>query len=89
MLVVCSQLLPFYPVPLHAFASCPSALLTFMSSLLPICKITSWNSFSCLILDKSDYSMYTSMFMILKAWQQQSDKLANVEISKDEYDEWQ
>jgi hypothetical protein len=33
--------------------------------------------------------MYTSMFMILKAWQQQSDKLANVEISKDEYDEWQ
>jgi hypothetical protein len=51
-------------------------------------KISEVDGEPCLILDKSDYSMYTSMFKMLKAWQQQSDKLANGEISKDEYDEW-
>ena len=32
-----------------SFASCPSSLLAFVSSLLPIWRITSWNNFSCLL----------------------------------------
>lgn len=42
----------------------------------------------CLRLDKSDYSTYSSMFKMFHAWQQQTAKLENGEISKEQYDEW-
>ena len=42
----------------------------------------------CLRLDKSKGTTYLSMFDMFHAWQQQSAKLENGEISKDEYDEW-
>ena len=41
----------------------------------------------CLCLDKSNPS-YLSMFDMFHAWQQQSAKLENGEISREEYDEW-
>ena len=41
----------------------------------------------CLCLDRSNPS-YLSMFDMFHAWQQQSAKLENGEISKEEYDEW-
>lgn len=41
----------------------------------------------CLYLDKSNPS-YLSMFDMFHAWQQQSAKLKNVEISREDYDEW-
>ena len=40
-----------------------------------------------LCLDRNNPS-YLSMFDMFHAWQQQSAKLENGEISKDEYDEW-
>lgn len=41
----------------------------------------------CLCLDRNNPS-YLSMFDMFHAWQQQSAKLENGELSKDEYDEW-
>lgn len=41
----------------------------------------------CLCLDRSNPS-YLSMFDMFHAWQQQSAKLENGEISREEYDEW-
>lgn len=42
----------------------------------------------CLRLDKSDYSTYSSMLKMFQAWQQQSAKMENGEISREQYDEW-
>ena len=39
-------------------------------------------------LDKSDYSTYSSMDKMLRAWQAEAAKLENGEITKEEYDEW-
>lgn len=41
----------------------------------------------CLYLDRSHRS-YKSMYDMLHAWQQQSKKLENGEISNEEYDDW-
>lgn len=41
----------------------------------------------CLCLDRNNPS-YLSMFDMFHAWQQQSAKLENGEISREEYDEW-
>ena len=43
---------------------------------------------TCLRLDKSDYSTYTSMFDMFHAWQEQATKLEQGEISREEYDQW-
>ena len=42
----------------------------------------------CLLLDKSDYSTYSSMDKMLRAWHAEAVKLNNGEITKEEYDEW-
>ena len=42
----------------------------------------------CLYLDKSNPNTFLSMYDMLYAWQQQSAKFENGEISKEEYDEW-
>ena len=42
----------------------------------------------CLRLDKSDYSTYSSMFYMFHAWQEQTAKLEQGEITKEEYDQW-
>ena len=39
-------------------------------------------------LDKSDYSTYSTMDKMLRAWLAEATKLENGEISKEEYDEW-
>ena len=41
----------------------------------------------CLYLDQGHYS-YNCIYNMLYAWQQQSKKLENGEISKEEYDNW-
>lgn len=42
----------------------------------------------CLRLDKSKRMTYVSMFDMFSAWQEQSEKLKNGEITKEEYDTW-
>ena len=42
----------------------------------------------CLRLNKFDNKSYLSMFDMLYAWQQMSEKLASGEIAQDEYDSW-
>lgn len=41
-----------------------------------------------LYLDKSNHNTFLSMYDMFHAWQQQSAKLENGEISREEYDEW-
>jgi len=42
----------------------------------------------CLRLDKEKGMTYLSMLDIFSAWQAESEKLRNGEISKEEYDKW-
>ena len=42
----------------------------------------------CLRLDKSKGMTYLSMFDIFSAWQQETEKLKNGEITKEGYDDW-
>lgn len=42
----------------------------------------------CLRLKKIDNQSYLTMFDMLYAWQQISEKLASGEITKEEYDQW-
>ena len=42
----------------------------------------------CLRLDKSKGMTYLSMFDIFTAWQQESEKLRNDDVTKEEYDSW-
>jgi transcriptional regulator with XRE-family HTH domain len=42
----------------------------------------------CLRLDKSKNMTYLSMMDIFDAWRREAEKLANGEISKEEYDDW-
>lgn len=51
-------------------------------------KISEVDGEICLRLDKSDYSTYSSMDKMLRAWQAEAAKLENGEITKEEYDEW-
>lgn len=51
-------------------------------------KISKIDGEICLRLDKSDYSTYSSMNKMLTAWQLETTKLENGEITKEEYDEW-
>lgn len=39
-------------------------------------------------LDKSDYSTYSTMDKMLRAWLAEAKKLESGEITKEEYDEW-
>ena len=51
-------------------------------------KIEEMDGEICLRLDKSDYSIYTSIFNMFHAWQEQSAKLEQGEITKEKYDQW-
>lgn len=51
-------------------------------------KISEVDGEPCLRLDKSDYSTFTSMFDMFRAWQQEAAKLEHGEITKEEYDLW-
>ena len=51
-------------------------------------KISEVDGEPCLRLDKSDYSTFTSMFDMFRAWQQEAAKLERGEITKEEYDQW-
>lgn len=51
-------------------------------------KISEVDGELCLRLDKSDYSTFTSMFDMFRAWQQEAAKLEHGEITKEEYDQW-
>ncbi len=51
-------------------------------------KISEFDGKICLCLDKSDYSIYTSMFNMFHEWQEQAAKLEQGEITKEEYDQW-
>ena len=42
----------------------------------------------CIRLDKGMGTNYITMFEMFSAWQKQSEKLKNGEISKEEYDNW-
>lgn len=42
----------------------------------------------CLTLDKSKNETYTAMFDMWSAWQKETEKLKNGEITKEEYDTW-
>ena len=42
----------------------------------------------CLRLDKARGMTYVSMFELFSAWQQESEKFGNGEITKDGYDAW-
>ena len=42
----------------------------------------------CLRPEKTDSHSYSSMNKMLRAWQKESARLANDEITKEEYDEW-
>ena len=50
-------------------------------------KIKNLDGELCLTLDRHSRS-YSSMFDIFHAWQQESEKLQNGEITKEEYDAW-
>lgn len=51
-------------------------------------KISEIDGEPCLRLDNSDYSTFTSMFDMFRAWQQEAAKLERGEITKEEYDQW-
>lgn len=51
-------------------------------------KIGEIDGVPCLLLNKSDYSTYSSMDKMLRAWHAEAVKLSNGEITKEEYDEW-
>ena len=51
-------------------------------------KITELGGEVCLHLDKGMGANYITMFDMFTAWKEQSDKLKNGEISKEEYDNW-
>ncbi|GAA0795254.1 hypothetical protein GCM10008910_13780 [Faecalicatena orotica] len=51
-------------------------------------KISEVDGEPCLRLDKSDYSTFTSMFDMFRAWQQEAAKLERGEITKEEYGQW-
>lgn len=51
-------------------------------------KISEVDGEPCLRLDKSDYTTFTSMFDMFRAWQQESAKLECGKITKEEYDQW-
>ena len=53
-----------------------------------VLKISEVDCETCLRLDKSDYSTFTSMFDMFRAWQQEAAKLDHGEITKEEYDQW-
>ena len=42
----------------------------------------------CIRLDKGMGTNYLTMFDMFSAWQEQSEKLKNGEVSKEEYDRW-
>ena len=51
-------------------------------------KIREMDGEPCLYLEKSHNSSFLSMYDMFHAWQQQSAKLENGEISREEYEEW-
>lgn len=51
-------------------------------------KIDEMDSEVVLRLDKSDYSTYSSMNKMLRAWLAEAKKLENGESTKEEYDDW-
>lgn len=51
-------------------------------------KISEIDGEVCLRLDKSDYSTYSSMDKMLRAWRSEAIRLERGEITKEEYDEW-
>ncbi len=51
-------------------------------------KISQIDGELCLRLNKIDNKSYLTMFDMLYAWQQMSEKLASGEITKEEYDRW-
>jgi len=51
-------------------------------------KINNIDGELCLTLDKSKGGTYLSMFDIFNAWSNEAEKLANGEISKEDYDAW-
>ncbi|OQA74082.1 MAG: Helix-turn-helix domain protein [Firmicutes bacterium ADurb.Bin248] len=51
-------------------------------------KINSIDGELCLALDKSIGTSYLTMFDMFSAWQTQSEKLKNGEISQEDYDNW-
>jgi transcriptional regulator with XRE-family HTH domain len=51
-------------------------------------KISQIDGELCLRLNKIDNKSYLTMFDMLYAWQQMSEKLASGEITKEEYDQW-
>jgi len=51
-------------------------------------KINSIDGELCLTLDKSIGTSYLTMFDMFSAWQTQSEKLKNGEISQEDYDNW-
>jgi len=51
-------------------------------------KINSIDGELCLTLDKTKGISYLSMFDIFQAWQQESEKLKNGEITADKYNAW-
>lgn len=51
-------------------------------------KISEVDGEPCLRLDKSDFSTFTTMFDMFRAWQQEAAKLEQGNITKEEYDQW-
>ena len=51
-------------------------------------KISEVNGEVCLRLDKSNYSTYSSMDKMLRAWLAEAKKVESGESTKEEYDEW-
>ena len=51
-------------------------------------KIDEMDGEVCLRLDKSDYSTYSSMDKMLRAWLAEAKKLESGESTKEEYDDW-
>lgn len=51
-------------------------------------KISEVDGEPSLMLNKSDYSTYSSMYKMLHAWQLEAARLENGEITKEQYDEW-
>jgi len=51
-------------------------------------KINSIDGELCLTLDKSRGTAYLSMFDMFNAWQKETERLKNGEITKEDYDAW-
>jgi len=51
-------------------------------------KVNSVDGKLCLIPDKTQNSIYPTLFDILNTWRQEAEKLENGEITKDEYNTW-